>query len=57
MLDVSPPLLGALVLEGTLEFDDEAADEIHLQVGFLLYYGYITKNKSQPHAFDVTARR
>lgn len=32
VLDVSPPVLGALVLEGSLEFDDQASSEIHLQV-------------------------
>jgi hypothetical protein len=32
LLDVSPPLLSALVLEGDLVFDDTAQEEIHLQV-------------------------
>lgn len=32
LLDVSPPLLSALVLEGDLLFDDAAGEEIHLQV-------------------------
>jgi hypothetical protein len=32
VLDVSPPVLVAVVLEGSLEFDDTATDEIHLQV-------------------------
>jgi hypothetical protein len=32
LLDASPPLLSALVLEGDLLFDDTAQEEIHLQV-------------------------
>jgi hypothetical protein len=33
VLDVSPPLLHTLVLEGSLRFDEDAAEELHLQVG------------------------
>ena len=33
LLDVSPPLLHTLVLEGNLKFDDDARQELHLQVG------------------------
>lgn len=33
LLDVSPPLLHTLVVEGTLRFDEDAAEELHLQVG------------------------
>ena len=36
LLDVSPPLLYAVVLEGKLVFDDEATEELHLQVGGML---------------------
>jgi hypothetical protein len=32
LLDVSPPVLYAVVLEGNLVFDDEATEELHLQV-------------------------
>lgn len=32
MLDVSPPLLGALVVEGRLTFDESLTDEIELRV-------------------------
>jgi hypothetical protein len=32
LLDVSIPVLSALVLEGDLLFDDKAQEEIHLQV-------------------------
>jgi hypothetical protein len=40
LLDVSPPLLSALVLEGDLLFDDSAQEEIHLQVNFIEYQPY-----------------
>jgi hypothetical protein len=33
LLDVSPPQLHTLVVEGTLRFDEDAAEELHLQVG------------------------
>jgi hypothetical protein len=33
LLDVSPPRLYALVLEGNLVFDDTAPEQLHLQVG------------------------
>jgi hypothetical protein len=33
LLDVSPPRLHMLVLEGSLRFDEDATDELHLQVG------------------------
>jgi hypothetical protein len=35
VLDVSPPALGAVVLEGSLEFDDQAQAEIELRVSCL----------------------
>jgi hypothetical protein len=35
VLDVSPPLLHTLVLEGSLRFDEDSAEELHLQVGLL----------------------
>ncbi|KAG2448780.1 hypothetical protein HYH02_006132 [Chlamydomonas schloesseri] len=36
MLDVSPPLLGALVVEGRLTFDESLTDEIELRANYII---------------------
>jgi hypothetical protein len=38
MLDVSPPRLGALILEGALRFDP-TVDDLHLDAGYIIVAG------------------
>uniref|UniRef100_A0A383WCP6 Fibrocystin-L n=1 Tax=Tetradesmus obliquus TaxID=3088 RepID=A0A383WCP6_TETOB len=55
LLDVSPPLLSALVLEGDLLFDDNAGEEIHLQAGYILVKGGSLQVGSEERPFPGAA--
>ncbi|GAQ89759.1 hypothetical protein KFL_005590010 [Klebsormidium nitens] len=56
LLDVSPPLLNLLIVEGSLLFDDSSPDEVHLSASYIMVRGGKVQIGTEAKPFAGRAR-